>query len=101
MKRHARKHRIELSKCDLCGIETKYKSTLRRHMSAVHLHEARYQCNICGKFFTTNGLMVIHQVNHHNVETPFKCDVCNRGFPMEHFLNSHKERNAMFIDLCK
>ena len=86
--------------CDLCGKQLKLKKYLQRHMNYQHLNEI-YQCNMCGIMFRCNDSLMNHQIIKHGVDGTYKCEVCQKGFHQEYLLTQHKDKYAIYRDLCK
>ncbi|GFR58223.1 zinc finger protein 624 [Elysia marginata] len=66
MKYHSAK-KSNLYKCDMCGLDTKNSTGLKRHMIK-HTNEKCYKCCICGKESFDFGTSRMHLMTHHKKE---------------------------------
>ena len=62
------KKKKEMQECELCSKKFATKSTLRRHISSVHLiAPTRLKCPICEKMYTRRDNMKTHIKNIHSM----------------------------------
>lgn len=83
--------------CDLCGVTTKYKPNIQRHMRSVHLNDesTRYHCpheSCTGLSYTTKLALNFHLYGQHNVTPPFSCETCKAGFTFVSELKFHQQK---------
>lgn len=102
--------------CDLCGIRSKYRENLARHMKSVHSTVARvkFTCTLCPeKFYTTQTSLNIHMYREHKVQAPVICTKCHLGFTYVSELKHHRTvcrgntntrqsfKNVNFLKFCE
>lgn len=89
---HAEASNIELFTCDLCGISTKYKMNLYRHVKSVHLNSHKFPCDMCSDVvYTTKEGLNIHLYRTHDVPAPVTCSFCHLGFSFISELKIHRK----------
>jgi uncharacterized Zn-finger protein len=60
MKRHTDNHKGIRYPCELCEYKATTKSTLLKHVRAVHENRREAECPMCGKKFTQGTTCVVH-----------------------------------------
>ena len=53
--------------CTDCTYQTKYSTTLTRHVESKHLETAGFQCNVCQQFCPTRNSLMSHQYRKHDI----------------------------------
>ena len=76
--------------CHICEKVFTTASSLREHISAVHLKLKPNQCQKCGKTYMYKTTLEGHIKTVHEKEKPFKCEICMKSFKEKNLLNSHK-----------
>ncbi|EAT38967.1 AAEL009187-PA [Aedes aegypti] len=105
----SQEHKLHLSlvhiasktaKCDLCGLEFKNKTCLKRHLKS-HSDVRTYQCPFCEKAFKTNMHLHRHKETIH-MKIRFKCTHCDASYGRKDKLRMHIERahNIQMYFLC-
>ncbi|XP_030271972.1 zinc finger protein 569-like [Sparus aurata] len=74
-------------KCDICGKDLKYKSTVNIHMRT-HTDERPYSCSTCGKHFINRSNLTDH-MRTHTGEKPYSCSTCGKQFRIGRNLKVH------------
>ena len=86
--------------CQYDGCEQSFKrsNSLKRHVSAVHLNERLYSCNICQKKFTQSQSLNDHIFTHLEKKS-FQCrlETCNKKFQTPKSLKAHQNRRHLQI----
>uniref|UniRef100_A0A1A7XLX6 C2H2-type domain-containing protein n=4 Tax=Iconisemion striatum TaxID=60296 RepID=A0A1A7XLX6_9TELE len=101
----------DLSKCEKCGDQFRYRVSLQKHMMTHHelycsvcrrvLRDAGtlarhktshtpFQCTRCDQFFTVFKHLLRHYENIHKVSRPFQCNHCHKTCPRLRFLIRHE-----------
>jgi KRAB domain-containing zinc finger protein len=92
---HAEASSIEIFSCDLCGLRTKYKMNLYRHVKSVHLTLNKFPCPHTDKcpevVYTTKEGLNIHLYRTHNMPAPISCSSCKLGFSFVSELKIHRK----------
>jgi Zinc finger, C2H2 type len=81
--------------CDHCGLHTKYKMNLYRHIKSVHLNTSgRFACphvTLCPEMiYTTKESLNLHLYRVHNVPAPVTCSSCQLGFTYNSEIKTHR-----------
>ncbi|CAB0032357.1 unnamed protein product [Trichogramma brassicae] len=85
------KHLLE---CDFCKKIFFDKSSLRRHIDAMHVQlQPRYSCEICDKKFKLECNLQNHMYTH-TEEKMFGCPICGRKFSQKSVLQAHARRHT-------
>ncbi|XP_017073639.2 transcription factor Ouib [Drosophila eugracilis] len=71
--------KVQIYKCDTCGLIKYNKSTLERHMYE-HTGIRPHPCKECKKTFLTANELRAHYLSHHTMEPPFDCRYCERRY---------------------
>ena len=80
--------------CDMCGVRTKFRHNLERHMSSVHLGIKKFKCLECPhKIYTTQEALNFHLYRYHDLDAPIKCNNCGEKFPSDIDLQQHRISN--------
>jgi KRAB domain-containing zinc finger protein len=92
--------------CSMCSLTSPYKSTIEKHVAAVH-DRIRFFCKHCNKLFKQHyyfrDYMKTHEPGY--VDTSYKCDFCPKSFKTKHILKRHvkmhnAERDFFVCDVC-
>lgn len=76
--------------CDLCGVSTKLKEYIAKHMKTVHMKIKKFKCIHCEeREYSTQMGLNSHLYRYHEVEAPIKCPDCNTGFTFNSELRGH------------
>ena len=79
----------DLSKCDKCPYETKYKAKLERHTKGVHLKIKDHQCEFCSTSYSSKFNLAQHIERVHAKIRRKVCKVCGKDFFDSSDLNQH------------
>lgn len=61
---------------------------LKRHVSAIHLQQKSFLCDVCNKSFSRQSFLKQHkQAVHEKVR--FSCSHCCKSFSRQNLLNNH------------
>ncbi|KAG8007147.1 hypothetical protein GBF38_023306 [Nibea albiflora] len=82
---HKGKHSF---KCDTCGKDFKYKSSLYEH-ARIHAVEKPYSCTTCGRAFKLYSSLYNHR-KIHTGEKLYICNTCGKKFGKMHTLTRHQ-----------
>lgn len=92
---HAESDTAELFTCDTCGLSTKYKMNLYRHVKSVHLNSHKFPCphiEMCPDVtYTTKEGLSIHLYRVHGLKAPVTCSLCSLGFSFVSELKIHRK----------
>jgi KRAB domain-containing zinc finger protein len=92
---HAEANDAEFYSCDACGLQTKYKMNLYRHVKSVHLNSHKFPCPYSDKCsdvtYTTKEGLNIHMYRVHDLKAPVTCTSCNLGFSFVSELKIHRK----------
>jgi hypothetical protein len=89
-------HKERRFKCSMCSLTSPYKSTIEKHVAAVH-DGIRFFCKHCNKLFKQHYYFRDYMKTHEPgcVDTSYKCDFCPKSFKTRHILKKHvKMHNA-------
>ena len=75
--------------CDDCGYAPRHKSTLERHVNAVHLKLKLFKCNICSYKSSRKSSIKKHVSEVHEKVKPYHCDLCAYKCSQKNNLNAH------------
>jgi uncharacterized Zn-finger protein len=99
-------HKERRFKCSMCSLTSPYKSTIEKHVVAVH-DGIRFFCKHCNKLFKQYYYFRDHMKTHEPgyVDTSYECDFCPKSFKTKHFLKKHvkmhnAERDFFVCDVC-
>jgi len=53
--------------CTECSYQTKYSTTLTRHVESKHIQSAGFQCDVCHQFCPTRNSLMSHQYRKHDI----------------------------------
>lgn len=92
---HSESSTSEIFTCDYCGLCTKYKMNLYRHIKSVHLNITRrfacpYKDSCSDMVYTTKEGLNIHLYRVHDVPAPVNCGSCQLGFSFISELKIHR-----------
>ena len=88
---HERKHiREKTFECETCPRKFDAKSSLKRHISLLHLNVKPYSCEICQKSYTLKHQLKVHKELHDGQVYP--CKQCSQICKTKTYL-AHHERN--------
>ncbi|CAG9790679.1 unnamed protein product [Diatraea saccharalis] len=85
--RGARRQKLSVVVCEICGKECTSKATLMYHQRT-HSGEKPYECPECPKRFSVHQRLQIH-LRTHTGESPYKCRNCPKAFKHKAALNRH------------
>ncbi|CRK98801.1 CLUMA_CG011935, isoform A [Clunio marinus] len=92
---HSEPTNADLFVCDHCGLRTKYKMNLYRHVKSVHLNSHKFPCPFHDKcpetVYTTKEGLNIHLYRTHDVPAPITCNSCHLGFTFVSELKIHRK----------
>ncbi|XP_017141060.1 transcription factor Ouib isoform X1 [Drosophila miranda] len=71
--------KLQLHKCNLCGIVKNNKASLVRH-EYTHTGERPHPCKECPKAFLSGNELRAHMLTQHTKEPPFPCRYCERKY---------------------
>nr|XP_054594146.1 zinc finger protein 761 isoform X1 [Nothobranchius furzeri] len=101
----------DVSKCEKCGDQFRYKVSLQKHMMTHHelycsvcrrvlrdaatlarhkASHAPFHCTRCDQFFAVFKHLLRHYENVHRVSRPFQCSQCPKTYPRLRFLIRHE-----------
>lgn len=75
--------------CDLCGLISRNRVSLRTHIRRVHKRDFRHRCEQCGKGFMSNYDLEDHKARHLGTKN-FVCDYCGNAYLQRSYLAAHK-----------
>uniref|UniRef100_A0A6P7FGL2 Gastrula zinc finger protein XlCGF57.1-like n=1 Tax=Diabrotica virgifera virgifera TaxID=50390 RepID=A0A6P7FGL2_DIAVI len=85
---HFKIHYSKPYECKLCFKQYSVKSTLKRHLAALHSVLKPYKCEICFREFALSCQYKSHMV-YHKFGKQFTCDICSKGFYQKSSLLRH------------
>ena len=53
--------------CTVCSYQTKYSTTLTRHVESKHIQSAGFQCDVCHQFCPTSNSLMSHKYRKHDI----------------------------------
>jgi len=53
--------------CTECSYQTKYSTTLTRHVESKHIQSDGFQCDVCHQFCPTRNSLMSHQYRKHDI----------------------------------
>lgn len=78
--------------CDLCGLSSKFKNNIKRHMKCVHMKLREFQCYKCPDHrYSTQEALNSHLYKYHDIPAPIHCPNCQHGFTFDSELRAHKK----------
>lgn len=96
LRSHLKTHLIKkgvISKpiCDICGLEVRDKSALKRHKLYMHDPSTPKACTCphCGKVICNKNALDRHVMRSHNKSDDFKCAVCSQKVGSDSELRRH------------
>ncbi|XP_059089601.1 oocyte zinc finger protein XlCOF6-like isoform X1 [Tigriopus californicus] len=96
LRSHLKTHLIKkgvISKpiCDICGLEVRDKSALKRHKLYMHDPSTPKACTCphCGKIICNKNALDRHVMRSHNKSDDFKCTVCSQKVGSDSELRRH------------
>jgi len=89
MNNHMQIHSNVTYTCDLCGLISKNRVSLRTHVRRVHKRDLRHRCEQCGKGFMSNYDLEDHKTSHLGIKN-FICDYCGNAYLQKSYLAAHK-----------
>ena len=75
--------------CDRCNFSTTVKTSLDRHVEAVHVKSNMFYCDQCPFKNAIQSAVKTHIRMVHEKAKPFKCDRCKMAFAYTRELNKH------------
>lgn len=86
-----------LSRCDKCGTEFRYKVSLQRHMMTHH----ELYCHVCRRVLRDTDTLARHKTSH----TPYQCPRCSLSFVVfkhliRHYENAHEISRPFICNHC-
>jgi len=102
MKRHVRALHDNLQpfKCKYCDATFRHNYTMETHISLVHLKQKKYKCSICDLSFATSSNVQRHHRERHENSKPFECRECGVAFSKRSNFQRHVKSSA-HINRCK
>lgn len=91
---------IKEHRCDLCGADFMYRSTLTAHLRFKHGGEKPYQCTVCQKAFSYSSHLSVHMQRHYD-ERPLTCPICYKQYAAYYIVNHMKTHSDKRIYSCK
>lgn len=85
---HIRIHTGETIDCSKCTKKFRDKSTLNKHIKAVHEQMKPFSCVTCGKKFKRRNHLKEHFAVHTG-DKKFSCDACSKSFSFKSTLQRH------------
>ena len=71
---HALNHETPKFPCDSCQYKGYTKSTLMKHVHAVHTKDSVKKCDVCFEGFADQRSLIRHMMNKHGLEHKLKCE---------------------------
>jgi len=92
---HLRIHTGNKIACKVAGCDKAFsdKSSMNKHVRAVHLKQRPHACAVCRKEFTRAAHLKEHMVVH-TKEKEYKCTLCDKAFPFHSSLNHHRRTHT-------
>ena len=72
----------------MCGLTSKTKKDLNRHIERVHEKNNRFRCEICDTSFFNSAHLKRHLDVHGNTR-PHNCNICDAKFKRKEHLGTH------------
>ena len=85
---HMRIHENKRYACEICGMQIRTLSVLKKHLLKHSGGENDLICEFCGKQFQGNANLLNHKKTHVD-RRDYKCDFCNKIFRQKNTLKSH------------
>uniref|UniRef100_A0A3P9ID94 Myoneurin n=1 Tax=Oryzias latipes TaxID=8090 RepID=A0A3P9ID94_ORYLA len=99
---HLRTHaktKAECHWCRICLTGFSSQDLLNSHLSAAHLEDVFYECDLCKRVFTSLSACEKH-VELHKCMVNILCKVCGRNFPSEKSLARHMKKRCLHNFKC-
>ncbi|KAG8318073.1 zinc finger protein 43-like [Homalodisca vitripennis] len=96
------KHKVKMYECEICGMKSVSKKSLKVHKVR---HSLRFVCNVCNFVASTNRSLQDH-LNTHKTERMYRCELCHGTFKqqqaLEHHLKTHDDDSVLRAkcDVC-
>ena len=82
-------NRKALISCSICQVSFSRKSSLKRHIEAVHEKKKAHKCLICDSNFSSTDSLKQHITTVHEGKKPHKCLICDSNFSSTSDLKRH------------
>lgn len=91
--------------CELCGLATKHKANMKRHMLGVHANQKQKayafvaKCSLCQEKFNGIGSFEMHVAERHPeqadglLNSVHRCKLCSKNFATFDQLEQHNREN--------
>ena len=71
---------IKKHKCPFCDKYFSQKTSIPRHVSAVHEGNKSFVCETCGASFSQHKNLAVHVTATHEKVKPFICELCGVSY---------------------
>ena len=86
-----KKYKEGLISCSICQVSFSIKSSLKRHIEAVHEGTKAHKCSICDYTSSYKDKLKRHIEAVHGGKKPHKCSICDFNTSYKHVLKKHIE----------
>ena len=94
-------HKISLEKCGLCEFQSKWESSLYRHIRESHINRNSILCDLCSYRTSSSTTMLRHVESKHMGE---ECPVCGepirRRVMAQHIYSEHPNSGKDYYNKC-
>ena len=91
-KRYKHPSENDMKVCHICSFSSPCKSTINKHIAAVHEKLKPFSCLLCQKQFFKKSHLDKHVDYNHETNKLWKCDICDYSHASKYGLQGHKKQ---------